>query len=162
MAEELTRAEDAAHQGLKEARAAIGQMRFNPVRDVGLAVALGDFVNLFVGRTGMSVDYKTDARARTFADERAEILFRIAEEALRNVERHAGATGVAVSLHELPDGQRLTLTIADDGVGFDVEAAHEGHYGLAGLREQAKLIGAVLTIRSTSEQGTTISVTLAP
>jgi signal transduction histidine kinase len=162
MPEELKRAEDAAHQGLKEARAAIGQMRFNPVRDAGLAVALGDFVNLFVERTGISVDYKSDARARTFADERAEILFRIAEEALRNLERHAGATCAAVSLHELPDGHRLTLTIADNGVGFDVEAVHEGHYGLAGLREQAQLIGTVLTIHSTPQQGTTISVTLAP
>ncbi len=162
VAEELTRAEEAAHQGLKEARTAITQMRFNPVRDAGLAAALGDFIKMFVERTGIPVDYASDAPASTFADERAETLFRIAEEAMRNVERHAGATRVAISLREPPDGHGLTLTIADDGVGFDAEAAHPGHYGLAGLREQAQLIGAVLTIRSAPQQGTTISVALAP
>ncbi len=162
VAEELTRAEEAAHQGLKEARTAITQMRFNPVRDAGLAAALGDFIKMFVERTGIPVDYTSDTPASTFADERAETLFRIAEEAMRNVERHAGATRVAISLREPPDGHGLTLTIADDGVGFDAEAAHPGHYGLAGLREQAQLIGAVLTIRSAPQQGTTISVALAP
>lgn len=162
MAEELTRAEETAHQGLKEARAAITQMRFNPVRDAGLAAALGDFVKLFVERTGIQVDFTSDAHAGAFADERAETLFRIAEEAMRNVERHAGATQVTIALHELPDGHGLTLTIADNGVGFDADAAHPGHYGLAGLREQAQLIGADLTIRSSPHQGTTIGVALAP
>jgi signal transduction histidine kinase len=161
LGEELMRAEETAHQGLKEARAAIAQMRFNPVRDGGLAAALADFVELFVERTGIQVDYTSDAQAGAFADERAETLFRIAEEAMRNVERHAGATRVTISLRASPDGNGLTLTIADDGVGFDAEAAHPGHYGLAGLREQARLIGAALTIRSALQQGTRISVTVA-
>ncbi|OGA33064.1 MAG: hypothetical protein A3G80_06565 [Betaproteobacteria bacterium RIFCSPLOWO2_12_FULL_62_13b] len=162
MAEELTRAEEAAHHGLKEARDAIAQMRFNPVRDAGLAAALGDFVKLFVERTGIPVDYASDAQAGTFADERSETLFRIAEEAMRNVERHAAATRVTISLRQLSDGDGLMLTIADNGVGFDAEAAHPGHYGLAGLREQAQLISAVLTIHSVPQRGTTISVVLAP
>ncbi len=162
VAEELTRAEETAHQGLKEARAAITQMRFNPVRDAGLAAALDDFVKLFAERTGIPVDYTSDAPAGAFADERAEALFRIAEEAMRNVERHAGATRVTISLRVSPGGHGLTLTIADDGVGFDAEAAHPGHYGLAGLREQTQLIGAVLAIHSAPQQGTTISIVLAP
>jgi signal transduction histidine kinase len=156
------RAEETAHQGLKEARAAIAQMRFNPVRDTGLAAALVDFFALFVERTGIPVDYTSDAQAGAFADERAETLFRIAEEAMRNVERHAGATRVTVALRASSSGDGLTLTIADDGVGFDAEAAHPGHYGLAGLREQARLIGAALTIHSALQQGTRISVALAP
>jgi signal transduction histidine kinase len=160
MKEELMRAEETAHQGLKEARAAIAQMRFNPVRDAGLAAALGDLVERFVERTGTPVDYTSDAPAGAFADERAETMFRIAEEALRNVERHAGATRVTLSLRASSDG--LVLTIADDGVGFDADAAYPGHYGLAGLREQARLIGAVLTIHSAPQEGTTITVALAP
>jgi signal transduction histidine kinase len=162
LGEELMRAEETAHQGLKEARDAIAQMRFNPVRDEGLSAALADFVELFVERTGIPVDYTSDAQAGAFADERAETLFRIAEEAMRNVERHAGATRVAVSLRASPNGDGVTLTIADDGVGFDAEAAHPGHYGLAGLREQARLIGAALTIHSALQQGTRICVALAP
>ncbi len=160
--EELMRAEETAHQGLKEARDAIAQMRFNPVRDAGLAAALGDLVERFIERTGIPVDYTSDAQAGAIADGRAETLFRIAEEAMRNVEHHAGATRVNISLRASPEGNGLTLTIADDGVGFDADAPHPGHYGLAGLREQARLIGAVLFIQSTFRQGTTIRVALAP
>ena len=162
LGEELMRAEETAHQGLKEARDAIAQMRFNPVRDSGLAAALDDFVERFVERTGIPVDYTSDAPAGAIADERAETLFRIAEEAMRNVEHHAGATRVTISLCAAPEGDGLILTIADDGVGFDADTPHPGHYGLAGLREQARLIGAVLTIHSAPQQGTTISVSLAP
>jgi signal transduction histidine kinase len=161
MAEELARAEEAAHHGLQEARAAIAQMRFNPVRDAGLAAALRDLVKLFVERSGIPVDYASDVPAGAFADERAETLFRIAEEALNNVQRHANATRAAISLQASADGRELRLTISDNGVGFDTGAPHPGHYGLAGLREQSQLIGAVLDIRSAPQQGTIICVMLA-
>ena len=160
--EELARAEETAQQGLKEARAAIAQLRFNSVRDAGLATALGDFVKMFVERTGIAVQYTSDAQAGAIADERAETLFRIAEEAMRNIQRHAGAKRVTMSLRAPDQGRGLTLTIADDGIGFDAQAARPGHYGLAGLREQAQLIGATLTIDSAPQRGTTISVALAP
>jgi len=161
LAEEFIRGEEAAQQGLAESRAAIAQMRYNPVRDAGLAAALDDFVKLFVERSGIPIHYEYDAALGILADQRAETLFRIAEEALRNVERHAGASQVVISLRAPGDGHGLTLTVADDGVGFAVEDAHPGHYGLAGLREQAQLIGAVLTIHSAPHQGTTISAALA-
>ncbi|SBT08489.1 Histidine kinase [Candidatus Accumulibacter aalborgensis] len=161
MAEELIRAEKAAHEGLQEARAAIAAMRFNPVRDVGLAAALDDFVGRFSERSGIPVDYTSDASIGAFADERAETLFRIAEEALRNVERHARATRVTVSLDIHPGSDGATLTISDNGLGFDADATYPGHYGLAGLREQATLIGAELTVSSVARQGTTIRVALA-
>lgn len=160
MAEELIRAEKAAHEGLQEARAAIAAMRFNPVRDVGLAAALDDFLGRFSERTGITVDYRSDASGGTFADERAETLFRIAEEALRNVERHARATRVTVSFDIHPGSDGATLAISDNGLGFDADATYAGHYGLAGLREQATLIGAELTVSSVARQGTTISVAL--
>ncbi len=160
LAEEFKCAEEAAQQGLAEARGAIAQMRFNPVRDAGLAAALGAFVKLFVERTGIPVDYESDAEVGLLADQRAEALFRIAEEAMRNIERHAGASRVRISLRA--PGGGLTLTITDDGSGFDAAAANPGHYGLVGLREQAQLIGAQLTIHSVRQEGTTIRVKLAP
>jgi signal transduction histidine kinase len=160
LAEELAHAEEAAHQGLKEARAAIAQMRFNPVRDAGLAAALGGLVTMFGERTGIPVDYTSDVPAGSYADERAESLFRIAEEALHNVDRHAKATRVTISLRRPSDGNGLTMTITDDGVGFDTNAARPGHFGLAGLREQALLIDAELAIESAPQRGTTIRVVL--
>ncbi|MBI3571343.1 MAG: sensor histidine kinase, partial [Gammaproteobacteria bacterium] len=157
--DELVRAEQVAHQGLKEARAAIAQMRFNAVRDVGLGAALADAIKHFSERTGLAVDFSSEPRAAGLADARAEALFRIAEEALRNVERHAMASLVRVRLRDATDGH-LELSIEDDGVGFDSSASHPGHYGLVGLREQAQLIGAELSIQSTPRAGTTLRLSL--
>jgi signal transduction histidine kinase len=157
--DELAYAEEVAHQGLKEARAAITQLRFNAVRDVGLGAALTDAIRLFSERTGLAVDYDSDPRAASLADGRAEALFRISEEALRNVERHAMASLVRVNLRDAADG-RLTLSIEDDGVGLDPGASYPGHYGLVGLREQAQLIGAELTIKSAPNEGTSLLLVL--
>ena len=157
--DELDHAEQVAHQGLKEARAAITQLRFNAVRDVGLGVALVDAIKLFSERTGLMVDYSGDPRAASFADERAETLFRIAEEALRNVERHAMANRVVVRLSDAADGH-LELSIEDNGAGFDPSTPQPGHYGLVGLREQAQLIGATLSIQSTLHEGTCLRLSL--
>lgn len=156
---ELAHAEQVAHQGLKAARAAIAQTRFNAVRDVGLGAALADAIKRFAERTGLTVDYSAEPNAAGLADERAETLFRIVEEALRNVERHAMASRVAVRLHDAPDGC-LALSIEDEGVGFDTSVQHPGHYGLVGLREQAQLIGAELNIRSAPQAGTSLLLSL--
>lgn len=160
LAEELAEAEKAAHQGLQEARAAIAQIRYNPVRDVGLGVALQDHLQLFGDRTGLACHFECDPSLATFSEERAETLFRIAEEALRNIERHAGAGKVTVSLQLAEQGRVLQMGISDDGVGFETGSDHPGHYGLVGLREQAQLIGAQLLIVSLPSQGTRLTVTL--
>ncbi len=147
--EELARAEEVAHEGLNEARTAITQMRVNAVRDTGLGSALGKAFGRFIDRTASA----------SFGDERAETLFRMAEEALRNIERHAMATRAVVTL-ETVDGTQLKLSIEDDGVGFDPGAPRQGHYGIVGLHEQAHLIGAHLCIDSAPGRGTTLTVTL--
>lgn len=157
--EELTRAEQAAQEGLAEARAAITRMRFNGVRDVGLGPALAASIAQFTHRTGLPVSFDADPLAASFADARAETLLRMSEEALRNVERHAQAAHIAVSLKDVDVGF-IALTVEDDGAGFDVDAPCPGHYGLVGLKEQAQLIDATLTIDSRPEQGTRLLVRL--
>lgn len=157
--EELARAEQVAHEGLNEARTAITQMRVNAVRDTGLGPALAQAFDRLLDRTGLTGTFRADPDAARFGDERAETLFRMAEEALRNVERHAMATRADVSLDMLDDG-RLRLRIADDGVGFDTQAPRSGHFGLVGLREQAQLIDGDLQLDSTPNQGTTLIITL--
>jgi signal transduction histidine kinase len=157
--EELARAEDVAHEGLNEARTAITQMRVNAVRDTGLGSALAKAFDRFIDRTALSGEFTADPEASGFGDERAEILFRMAEEALRNIERHAMATRALVRL-ETAEGTQLTLRIEDDGLGFDAGAPRPGHYGLVGLHEQAQLIGAHLDIDSAPNRGTIVTVTL--
>ncbi len=156
---ELSHAEEVAREGLQEARTAIAQMRLNAVRDTGLGPALAGAFDRFLDRTGLTGTYDADPAAARAGDERAETLFRMAEEALRNIEKHAMAGRVEVSL-KMQGDDRLCLRIADDGVGFDARATHPGHYGLVGLAEQGQLIGAELHIDSAPDRGTTVSVTL--
>jgi signal transduction histidine kinase len=158
VAEELVRAEDLARKGLQEARSAISQMRVNAVRDTGLGPALSREFDRFVDRTGTAGEFSADTESARFGDERAETLLRMAQEALRNIERHSRASRVSVKL-ETRDAL-LELRIEDNGVGFDAHAPHPEHYGLVGMREQADLIGAELRIDTGPQLGTRITVTL--
>jgi len=159
VADELVRAEQVAQAGLNEARSAIAQIRVSSVRDIGLGPALSKAVERFKDHTGVPVEFVLDAEAARFGDERAEVLFRMTEEALRNIQRHAAATHVRVALHSVADAQ-LEVEIEDDGVGFDTAASRPGHFGLIGLREQAQLIGAAFEITSAPNRGTRLRFTL--
>ena len=169
LAAELGRAEDVAASGLAEARAAITQMRHGTVRETGLASALRDLSTRCGERSGIAVSLRAHGWAAELADERAETLYRIVEEALHNVERHAQARTVVVEVADEggaggADGtaeQRASVSVRDDGVGFDVSAARPGHYGLLGMREQASLIGARLLVRSAAGSGTEIRLSFA-
>jgi signal transduction histidine kinase len=134
-------------------------MRVNAVRDTGLGAALGKAFGRFIDRTALSGEFTADPEAASFGDERAETLFRMAEEALRNIERHAMATRAAVTLATV-DGTQLRLCIEDDGIGFDPDAPRQGHYGIVGLHEQAALIGAQLSIDSAPGRGTVLTIAL--
>ena len=159
----LARAEQLAHEGLQEARTAITRMRVNAVRETGLGPALATAFERFTNHSGVPGEFVADPEAARFGDARAEALLRMAQEVLRNVERHARATHVVMTLKVLESG-RLSLVVEDNGIGFDTRAPRPGHYGLDGLHEQADLIGADLTIDSHAEAGTTvrIAVPLSP
>jgi len=159
LAAELEHAEKVARDGLKEAREAVGQMRLNAVRDLGLGAALSSAIARFAERTGVDVHYEARLPAGSFADPRAETVFRIAEEALRNIGRHAQASRVDVSLKDAGDGT-IELSIADDGIGFDPEAPQPGHFGVTGIREQAQLIGAELELHSEPGAGALLRLRL--
>jgi signal transduction histidine kinase len=159
LAAELEHAEQLAHDGLNEARDAISRIRLNVVRDLGLGPALSGAIERFSERTGIAVSYRSDVHAGSFADERAEVVFRIAEETLRNIERHAGASHVEVALTDL-DEATLELTVRDDGIGFDPDVPRPGHYGLVGMKEQAQLIDAQLSISARAGGGATLRLRL--
>jgi signal transduction histidine kinase len=163
LAEELAHAEEVAHAGLNEARSAIAQMRGNSARDTGLGPALSKAIERFKDRTGLTVELAIEGDAARFGDDRADVIFRMTEEVLRNIERHARASRVRLVLN-VEHGTHLTLLIEDDGVGFDPVASRPGHFGLVGLNEQAQLIGADFTIKSAPERGTQvrIAVRIAP
>jgi len=163
LADELIRAEQAAQQGLREAREAIGQLREHPVREEGLGAALEHLAWRSSERSGLEIAPRIDPSLSALADGRAEMLYRITEEGLRNVLRHAHARRVELTLdRRTSDGaDRLELGLADDGTGFDVRSfVDEGHFGLQGMREQAELLGGTLTIRSRLGEGTRITLSM--
>lgn len=165
---ELGRAEEVAGTGLSGARNAIQQMRDNGVLDMGLGPAVQDMVRRFGQRTGVAVTLDAQPPCSTWADDRAGTLFRIIEEALRNVERHAQSSEVRISMSGRASseggdtgsvlGQRALVQVEDNGIGFDSALPRPGHYGLRGMREQAALIDAQLDVRSAPGKGTRIVI----
>ena len=143
-----------ARQGLEESRQAIHALRTDPLKTMGLVGALRSIVRDFQERTGVRANFSVAGRELDLTDEEAQALFRIAEEALTNVERHAAAQQVTVRLAFGND--RIDLVIQDDGVGFDPATVDPDRYGLTGMQERAAMIGATLKVHSRPGSGTRI------
>jgi signal transduction histidine kinase len=130
--------------------------------DLGLVHAVDWLVGDLGARTGIDTQLQTSGEPRRLDQKDELTLFRIVQEALRNVERHAEASKVEVRIHF---GEGVSATVADDGRGFDTsKALHDRHsatgLGLLGIRERAKLAGAALSISSETSTGTSVTVTL--
>jgi signal transduction histidine kinase len=131
--------------------------------DHGLVPALEWLADSLVDQYGISVRVQAEGILPEHSQSLQLLLFRIAQEALRNVGRHSGATEAVVSLHGRRG--RITLTVADNGHGFTLtgplsELGNRGKLGLLGMDERARLVGGTLGIRSTPREGTTITVEL--
>ncbi len=153
--ETVQRLGEQSRSALGELRELIFELRPPDVAADGLAPALAKHAEL-VGRayrTAVVVDAEDVAG---LDPARASELFRIAQEALTNALRHAGATSIAVRLSQR-DG-RILLEVEDDGAGFDPEAAglRARHLGLTSMEERAAVLGGELTIGSTPGAGTLI------
>ena len=83
-----------------------------------------------------------------------EALYRIAQEALHNIVKHARASNVEIKMEA--DIERVTLEISDDGIGFDAKGAFPGHLGLRSMRERASRLGGMLKVESAPDKGTRI------
>ena len=133
--------------------------------DLGLTTALRWYVDRYTKRTGLNVDVVIELpdENERFSRELETACFRIAQEALTNVIRHAKATQVLVRLTR--DGDVLILTVKDDGVGFDVErlrkrAPRAATLGLVSMQERAHAAGGVIDIDSAPASGTEIRFSL--
>ena len=158
---ELKLAEDAARDGLNEARNAVTELRYFAVRDDGLEEALKKLLAKLRMRLEINAGLVIAEPASSLAGTKAETIFRIAEEALHNVERHSDAKNVAIDVQvsfQNDGNQALTMTIIDDGKGFDVEQHHTGHFGLIGMREQADLLVAKFEVQSAPGAGTRVEL----
>lgn len=154
-ATEVKSAQKQIRHGLQEARRAITALRASPLEELGLAEALRQQALQVSERVGIPIDCTINQPSYKLPLLTEQTIYRVAEEGLLNAEKHAQASQLTLSLKKCAN--HLQLTISDNGVGFDRHISQQhGHFGLLGMAERAKLIGATLTIESTTGQGTTI------
>lgn len=123
-----------------------------------LRAAVHQLVTDFRSRTNIEVSFSERGLDRSVAEEVRAAVFRIVQEALANVRRHAEATQVAVLIDR--NDTTLTVTVRDDGIGFDPTHRSLARLGLLGMRERAAAIDGRLTIDSTPGDGTSITLTV--
>lgn len=136
------------------------ELRPSTLDDLGLELALQRFTSEWSDNSGIALDFHSDGlNGQRLPLEFETALYRIAQEALTNVLRHAKASRVSVLLERHPE--RVSLIVEDNGTGFDAEAvlgspATRGKLGLLGMGERVKLLGGTFTIESTIGTGTAI------
>jgi signal transduction histidine kinase len=134
------------------------EIRPAALTELGLEAAVRQLVEKFAGESGIDVDLHFDERMdrARLSDVVEGTLYRVLQEALTNVWRHAQATSVSIILDQR--NHHAQMIIEDDGAGFDVEKVSTGRFGLLGIRERVALVGGTVNIESTLRGGTTLFV----
>lgn len=127
-----------------------------PVLDMGIGAALDWLVEQFRTTTGLACDFSFPDRVCPLPEEASIAIYRIVQEALTNVARHAQAKSVLIAVRH--DGSGCQLEIQDDGQGFDLCATRAKSLGLLGMRERAKQLGGELLIDTGPGKGTRLCV----
>ncbi len=146
---------------LDDVRAFITQLRPATVDELGLDGAIGESVDHLKALAGLTTRIDLQAPAGVLSSGQRTVALRIAQEALQNVRKHAGAANVTVESRL--DGNTWVMEVRDDGRGFDVgDVAARGrrNFGLQFMRERAELIGAQLDVRSRPDGGTVVRLAI--
>jgi len=128
---------------------------------LGLLPALEWLASDVAKHSGINVEVKTNGAERRFSPEAELVLFRIVQEALRNVWRHSQSTSAELIVKF--DQSKIKITVSDNGKGFELpgiigDLTKDGKLGLAGMQERAKLLGGSLTVESEPSKGTTVTI----
>lgn len=148
---EIQQVQEITRASLDEVRRLVRRLRPGVLDDLGLVSAVTSLATEFSTHTGLRVQRRFGADLPTLDNGTELVIYRVAQESLTNVARHAEARSALVSLYR--DDDRVVLEVTDDGRG--IGAAHEGA-GLRGMRERALLIGATLDITPVGRTGTRI------
>lgn len=138
---------------LADARRVIDDLRQPSLDDLDSALRLE--LDRFTNATGLPIRFHADPTP-PLPDSTKETLVRAVAESLTNIARHANAQNVEVNLR-MKD-KSLSLTIQDDGQGFDVTAIPAGHYGILGIKERVRLVNGVFDIQSENGKGTILKI----
>lgn len=161
--QELNDLKGQVRSGLEEVRKIIFNLRPMILDDLGLIPTLRKFVQDFEERTKIRTEYEASGKEARLPSGMEVAIYRLVQEAFNNVYKHAQAT--FVSLHVMIDSDQVTVTVYDNGVGFDHELVEakmgEGtHFGLVGMKERIELLDGELKIESSRGNGTRITMTI--
>ncbi|WP_374438301.1 CHASE3 domain-containing protein [Inhella sp.] len=151
--------DQALQQGVTTSRRITAELRPPLLDELGLAAALRHHLQQVIEPVGLATQLAVQDAAR-LTSEQALSLFRIAQEALTNVLRHASARQVQIEGGLSADGRHYRLRVQDDGVGLGAGTARPGALGLTGMRERAAWHGGTLQLGPGAQGGTLITVTL--
>ncbi len=158
-AEELAETQRLATQAMHELLGLARELRPAALDDHGLVTALRTQVRMFGERWRIAASFAADGTRPMLGEFEQLVAYRVVQEALSNVARHAQASRVKVTVSGC-NGAEVTVTVADDGNGIDPKRLNSDRAGLAGMRERALLARAQIDVRETPGGGTTIELTL--
>ncbi len=141
---------------LQDVRRLAVELRPKVLDDFGLVAALERLTETFAEQTQISVEFNSTLAKERLPSEVETALYRIVQESLTNVVKHARASRVSVLLARKPGS--VAAVIEDDGQGFDPADTRVGGFGLIGMRERVGLLGGRLQIESSADRGTTLVV----
>lgn len=154
----LTSANQAIRDTLKSLRSLLAEIHPPAIQAEGLAAALAD-LTAPASALGIQASISVEG-AETATDQQAALVWRVAQEAVRNALRHAQASTIAVTVRS--DGKVLVLEVVDDGIGFDADAAPASdRYGLRGMTSLVKDSGGRLRVDSAAGEGTAVRLEVA-
>ena len=154
--EQLDELRETARHGTEEVRRIARQLRPEALEDLGLQSALAALATAFGEQARVRIERRLDP-GPPLSEEQELVVYRVAQEALTNVARHAGATTAELRLHRTDD--QVVLAVRDDGRGLPPAALPSSH-GIRGMRERAMLIGAQLAIAEPPAGGTEVRLSI--
>jgi len=149
----LDRSLEITREGTEETRRALKSLRASPLEDLGFGLAVKQLVFSAADRTGLEAVVRIPDAINLLSKDEQQVVYRIAQEAIENVVKHANASQIVVSMDE--DENIFKLSIRDDGIGCEEEIKADG-FGILGMRERANLIGGELEIQSQKGEGCTV------
>lgn len=151
-ANEIEETKQSVRQALEEVRRIARELRPEMLEHLGLVSALTELSRRFAEQSGLLVSRRFADGLPPLSGEAEIAVYRVAQESLTNVARHADASRVEIALE--PGVESVVLRIADDGRGLpEALASSNGHTGLRGMRERALLVGGALAVKRSSEGG---------
>lgn len=158
--QDMDEIENLVGESITEARRLIDELRPSVLDDMGLVAAVKKYLRRMERGNSLGVKLRVDEKLGGMPPEVETAAYRITQEALTNVWRHAKASHVEVEIRKKID--LLIIRISDNGCGFDIEAVNtEGdNWGLIGMQERATTVGGSLKTRSVLGEGTTISINI--